>query len=64
MVIKSSEIFYDEIVNKLEKIFKKKLNYFPLKYNDPKISYDDIENFKSTELFKNYKLEIEKIVNF
>lgn len=64
VVIKSAEIFEDEIVNKLEKIFKKKLNYFPLKHIKPKTSYEDIENFKSTELFKKYKLEIEKIVNF
>jgi hypothetical protein len=62
--IKSNEIFEDRIVNKLEKILKKKISHFPLKYKQPHITHADIENFKSTELFKKYKLEIEKIIEF
>lgn len=62
--IKSNEIFEDGIVNKLEKILKKKISHFPLKYKQPHITHKNIEDFKSTELFKKYKLEIEKIINF
>jgi len=61
LVVKSLEIFEDVIVNKLEKTLGKKLSHFPIKYKEPTIRQDDIEQFKSTELFKKYKLEIEKI---
>ena len=62
--IKSNEIFEDRIVNKLEKILKKEISHFPLKYKQPHITHKNIEDFKSTELFKKYKLEIEKIIEF
>lgn len=42
----------------------KKISHFPIKYKQPHVTQEDVENFKSTELFKKYKLEIEKIINF
>jgi hypothetical protein len=64
LVIKTGEIFKNGIVNKLKTILKKKISHFPIKYIQSNITYKDIENFKSTELFKKYRLEIEKIINF
>lgn len=64
LIVKTLEIFEDGIVNKLEKTLGKKISHFPIKYTKPTIRQDDIENFKSTELFKKYKLEIETIIKF
>jgi hypothetical protein len=64
LIIKANEIFEDGIVNKLEKKLRKKISHFPIKYKQPTIKHKDLENFKLTELFKKYKLEIENIIKF
>ena len=30
----------------------------------PRVTHENVENFKLTKLFKKYKLEIEKIIKF
>ena len=62
LVIKSCELFENSIVDKLEKFLKKKLCHFPIPYITPKINIKHIN--KNNELFKKYKLEIDKINNF
>ena len=64
LIIKSSEIFEDKIVNKLETFLKKKINHFPVKYIPPKTNIDDISDIELTKLFEKYKLEIDTINNF
>jgi hypothetical protein len=64
LIIKTNEIFEDGIVNKLEKKLNKKISHFPIKYKQPNVTHKDIEDFKLTDLFKKYKLEIEKINKF
>jgi len=63
LVIKSVELFTNKIVNKLKNLLGKHLDHFPMKYRKPNINEKNIEDFKSTELFKKYKLDIEKIIN-
>lgn len=60
LVIKSCELFENNIVNKLEKFLKKKINNFPLLYITPKT---DITNIECTKLFNKYRLEIDIINN-
>ena len=62
LIIKSCELFENSIVDKLEKFLKKKLCHFPIPYITPKINIKHIN--KNNELFKKYKLEIDKINNF
>lgn len=57
-VIKTCELFENNIVNKLEKFFKKKIDHFPISYTNPKTNIENIE------LFEKYKLEIDRINNF
>lgn len=64
LFIKSNEIFEDGIVNKLEKKLKNKIYHFPIEYKKPQVTDKDVEDFKLTELFKKYELEIEKIIKF
>lgn len=64
LIIKSNELFQDKIVNKLENFLKRKINHFPIQYKNSRTTDSNIEEFKSTELFKKYQLEIEKIINF
>ncbi len=64
LFIKSNEIFEDGIVNKLEKKLKNKISHFPIEYKKPQVTDKDVEDFKLTELFKKYELEIEKIIKF
>ena len=64
LVIKSEELFKNEILTKLKKLLKKDLSYFPIIYKTPKIHHDDIEKFKSTKLYEKYELEIKKINEF
>ena len=60
-VIKSCELFENNIVDKLEFFLKKKLYHFPIPYKNPKTN---IESIKSIKLFEKYKLEIDRINNF
>jgi len=64
LVIKSSEIFEDGIVNKLETFLKKKISNFPIQYKTPKTIVENLENNDLIELFKKYELEIDKINNY
>jgi hypothetical protein len=63
-VIKSSELFENNIVKKLEDFFKKKIYHFPIPYKNPKTNIESIECIESIELFEKYKLEIDRINNF
>jgi hypothetical protein len=67
LIIKSSEIFEDCIVDKLEFFLKNKIYNFPIKYENPKTDIKDIKNIENKEileLFEKYKLEIDRINNF
>ena len=64
LVIKSSELFENNIVEKLENFLKTKIYHFPISYNIPKTNIETIEDIEDIELFKRYKLEIDKINNF
>jgi hypothetical protein len=64
LVIKSCEIFENNIVNKLENFLKKKIYHFPILYVNPRTNIENIENIENTELFEEYKLEIDEINNF
>ena len=61
LVIKSCELFENNIVNKLENFLKKKINNFPILYKNPKTNIENIENNELIELFKKYELEIDNI---
>ena len=61
LVIKSREIFDVKIKSKLDKLLGKNLKGFPLIYKEPSVNENDKNNFKSSELYKKYKLEIQKI---
>jgi hypothetical protein len=62
LIIKSCELFENSIVDKLEKFLKKKLCNFPIVYNTPKTTIENMNEY--SELFKKYELEIDKINNF
>ena len=61
MILKSSEIFEDHIVEKLQSFLKKDLHSFPITYVKPKTS---LENLDKDELllFQKYKTDINKII--
>ena len=63
-VIKSCELFENNIVDKLTTFLKRKIYHFPIPYKTPNTT--DIENIdiESLELFEKYKLEIDRINNF
>ena len=63
-VIKSCELFENNIVDKLESFLKKKIHHFPIPYKKPKTDIEIIVNIELKELFETYKLEIDKIINF
>ena len=63
-VIKSCELFENNIVDKLEIFLKKKIHHFPIPYKNPKTNIQTNESIENIELFEKYKLEIDKINNF
>jgi hypothetical protein len=63
-IIKSCELFENNIVDKLEKFLKKKIYHFPILYKNPKTNIENIESIKLIELFEKYKLEMDIINNF
>ena len=64
LILKSCELFTNNIVNKLENFLKRKIYHFPIQYNTPKTNIKNIQDIESIKLFKKYKLEIDKINNF
>lgn len=64
LVVKSCELFENNIVNKLESFLKKKIYHFPILYKVPKTNIKNIKDFKTKELFKKYELELDKINTF
>ena len=64
LVIKSCELFENNIVNKLENLLKKEIYNFPILYKKPKTNIENITTIETNELFEKYKLEIDKINNF
>ena len=64
-IIKSYELFENNIVDKLETFLKKKIYHFPIPYKNPKTNIDEsMKNDEIIKLFENYKLEIDRINNF
>ena len=61
LIIKTNELFKQDIVNKLENFLKKKILHFPIEYKSPKTTTKDMEEFKLTNLYKKYKVEIDTI---
>jgi hypothetical protein len=65
LVIKSCELFENNIVNKLEKFLNKKITNFPISYKNPKTNIEkDIKDENDKKLFEKYKLEIDEINAF
>ncbi len=64
LVIKASELFENNIVNKLEVFLKKPIRYFPIIYIRPKTNLANIKNVELTNLFEKYKSDLDKIYNF
>ena len=64
LMIKSSELFENDIVNKLEFFLNKKIEHFPVEYKTPTNNILNINNIKLVELLEKYKLEIDKINNY
>jgi hypothetical protein len=63
-VIKSCELFENNIVDKLETFLKQKIYHFPIPYTTPKTNIESIHDNETNEFFKKYKLEIDRINNF
>lgn len=61
LIIKSSELFQENIVNKLETFLNKKIYHFPILYKAPKTNINEISNELLIQLFNKYKLEIDAI---
>ena len=64
LVIRSCELFEDNIVNKLEKFLNKKMHNFPILYTLPKTDMKNIKDKKINKLFTKYNLELLKIINW
>jgi hypothetical protein len=66
LIVNSSELFEDTIVNKLEGFLNKKLLFFPLHYVPPKTNTQSISNMNKEllQLFEKYQDDIDKITNF
>jgi hypothetical protein len=64
LILKSSELFEDNVVNKLEIFLNTKLKNFPLKYIEPKTNPNNISDETLINLFEKYKNEIDCINNF
>ena len=63
LVIKTSEIFENKIVDKLEKFLKKNIKYFPISKKPHKTINTYIDNFMLTDLAKKYMLQFDEINN-
>ena len=63
LVIKTSEIFENKIVDKLEKFLKKNIKYFPISKKSHKTTNTHIDNFMLTDLAKKYMLQFDEINN-
>jgi hypothetical protein len=61
LIIKSSELFDNSIVDKLETFLNRKIEHFPIQWKKPNIS---IEELSETKLFLKYKNYIDKVNNF
>lgn len=61
LIIKSSEIFQENIVNTLETFLNKKIYHFPILYKQPKTNINEIHDESLIQLFNKYKLEIDYI---
>lgn len=63
LIIKTEELFQDEIVEKLNHFLKKEIVGFPIEYKKPRT---DIKKYtkQNSELFEKYKEELDAIINF
>jgi hypothetical protein len=61
LILKSSEIFEEHIVDKLQSFLKKDLHSFPITYVKPKTSLDNLDRDELI-LFQKYKNDINKII--
>jgi len=60
LIVKSCELFEENIVNKLETFLNKKLYHFPILYKQPKTNISKIDD-SLIQLFNKYKIEIDAI---
>jgi hypothetical protein len=61
LILKSSEIFEDHIVDKLQSFLKRDLHSFPITYVKPKTSLENLDRDELL-LFQKYKADINKII--
>jgi hypothetical protein len=61
LILKSSEIFEEDIVDKLQSFLNKDLHSFPITYVKPKTSFENL-NRDELLLFQKYKNDINKII--
>ncbi len=61
LMIKSCELFEENIVNKLETFLNKKMHYFPIFYKAPKTNISEITDNNLIQLFNKYKSDIDTI---
>lgn len=64
LIIRTCELFQDNIVNKLELFLNKKIYHFPITYVAPKSNIKNIKDEKLNKLFKKYKFDLLKIINW
>lgn len=64
LIVKTCELFDDNIIEKLETFLDKKIKHFPLVYNPPSTDIENIQNTKIVGLFDKYKTEIQYINDF
>ena len=66
LVIKTCELFENNIVKKIENLLKRKVNHFPILYKSPNTHNENMNKYvdDNIELLNKYKLEIDMINNF
>jgi len=62
LILKSTELFNNDIVNKLQSFLKKNLTNFPVKYVTPKTDINNLDR-EEKKLFSKYKTEINNIIH-
>lgn len=65
LIVKTCELFNDNIVDKLQIFLNRKIDYFPLVYKSPATDVEKIsQDINIVELFDKYKTELQYINDF
>ena len=64
LILKTSEIFEENIVNKLSAFLQKTVLHFPIAYKTPKTNIETDIDSTLSKLFEKYKNEIDEITNY